>query len=128
MFDMIRSGTKTGPASPRMIARTSPNPRTKTSAIMNSWMFTTKAESSPGSDSQKIWALKNEAWTFGQPGALTTTQPTSPKTTTELTIAIALERTARGSGPRRGVRTGWVIAQQSPLWDQAPLRLDDRHR
>src|SRR6476620_4638027 len=125
---MIRSGRKTGPASPRMMARMSPKARTKTSAIMNSWMFTTKAFRRPGRDSQKTWALKNDAWTSGQPGAWTTTQPTSPKTATVLTIAIALERTARGSGPRRRVRTVWVIPRWSPRRGRAALRLDDRHR
>src|SRR4029078_2898475 len=125
---MIRSGRKTGSARPRMMARTSPNARTNTSAIMNSWMFTTNAFRRPGRDAQKTSALKKDAWTSGQPGALTTTQPTSPKTTTVLTIAIALDRTARGSGPRRRARVVWVIGQKSLRRGRGPLRLDDRHR
>ena len=64
-------------------------------------MFTPNARMIAGADSMKIWRSRKDAWTSGQPGALTTIQPRTVKTTTVLTSAIALDRTARRSNPPR---------------------------
>ena len=52
----------------------------------------------------KISPLRNDSWTAGQPGALTTIQPRATKKTTVLTSAIAVERSAPPSRARRAAR------------------------
>ena len=49
----------------------------RTSAIRNSWTLIQNARTMTGQESAKTCPLKNERWTAGQPGELTTIQPTT---------------------------------------------------
>ena len=60
---------------------------------------------------------RNDSWTSGQPGALTTIQASPPKTTTVLTSAMTLERTARGSGRRAAGRRSPPVIVAAVLLD-----------
>ena len=67
------AGRRPGPGRLRRTASTSARARIRTSAIRKSWTLTQNAATIFGSESAKTSPLKNEFWTAGQPGALTTT-------------------------------------------------------
>ena len=81
-------------------------------------MFTQKARTIAGADSRKTSPLKNDSWTAGQPGELTTTQPTKPKKTTVLAPAMRADRVAAPSrgGPkmRAAGRSGGAVGSPGP--------------
>ncbi len=82
-------------------------------------MLTQNLPSSLGSDSQKIGPLRNASWNRGQPGELTTIQPTTLKKTIVETSAISSERAPSRPTPNRGprVRGGGT----DPIdWERAP--------
>ena len=57
-------------------------------------MFVLSASTWRGQTAAKTSPLKNDSWTSGQPGALTTSQASAPKTTTVDAIAMTIERAA----------------------------------
>ena len=65
-------------------------------------MLTQNFPSSLGSDSQKIGPLRNASWKRGQPGELTTIQPTTLKKTTVETSAMSSERAPSRADPEPG--------------------------
>ena len=67
-------------------------------------MSTQKARMIFGADAAKTSALKNDSWTAGHPGELTTIQTTTPKKAIVLTSATRVERSADCSPARRGPR------------------------
>ena len=73
-----------------------PNGRMSTSAIRNSWTLTQNARTMSGHESAKTCPLKNDSWTSGQPGALTTIRPSTVKNTIVLTAAIRFARRVLG--------------------------------
>src|SRR5664279_3346717 len=119
-----RSGKKTGPGRLRKTARTSARTRISTSAIAKSWMLSQKAATMSGKALVKTVALKNETWTSAQPGALTVIQTRIPKTTTVLTSATSVDRTAVRGRPRaRSGPPGGPTASM-PLVSSGPPRCD----
>ena len=88
--------------------------------MRNSRTLTQNFSTSLGNDSQKIGPLKNASWTRGQPGELTTTKASSPKTTTVETTAIRHRARAFTAEPepgpwRRPRRRGRRRSGQGPV-------------
>ena len=77
-------------------------------------MLTQNLPTSLGSDSQKIGPLRNASWKRGQPGELTTIQPSTPKKTTVETSAIEQRASAFARRPRTGaLESGAAVPTRS---------------
>src|SRR4051794_10895788 len=103
---MMRSGVNTGPGRLRSTASSRPKARISPSARRNSRTLTQNFSTSLGSDSQKTGPFRNDCWKRDQPGALTTTKASSPKTTMVETSPIATLRPPSRPSPNRGPRAG----------------------
>src|SRR5450756_2077781 len=92
--------------------------------MAKSWMLTQKAAAMSGKAFENTVALKNDAWTSAQPGALTVIQTRIPKTTTVLTSATNVERRTVGWRPRtRGGPPDGPMLIRSPE-SSGPTRLN----
>src|SRR4051812_36962582 len=92
MIASTRKGRNTGPGRPRTIATTSASTRMMGSAIRKIFTFRRKARAICGNVSLNSPLLRNALLNSSQPGEWTIANPSPPKTTTVLAMAIRRPR------------------------------------